>query len=645
MCGIAGFLQPSGLSNGGASVLRAMTDAIWRRGPDDEGHWLDPGPGIALGQRRLSIIDLSPTGHQPMVSHDGRLVLVLNGEIYNYSELRRKLEGAGLAPKWKGSSDTEVMLAALSGWGIEKALVQASGMFALAVWDREERALYLARDRMGEKPLYFGWQGSGPDRVLLFGSDLSAFKPHPSFRPEIDRGALNLFMRHNYVPAPRSIYVGVEKLMPGQLACFRSGTEMPDLHTYWDMLSIASATQPEYPRSPEGTVDELERLLSASVQRQMIADVPLGAFLSGGVDSSTIVALMQANSSRKVKTFTIGFSEEAFNEAVHARAVADHLGTDHTELYVEPKDALDVIPNLADYFAEPFADSSQVPTFLVSKLARESVTVSLSGDGGDELFGGYNRYMFTQRYWTILRAIPRPLRSLAARCLLALPPTKWDRIGAMLGTNAVSALGHKIHKGAALLEKQSIRDLYMGLISHFEDPSQLVIGGGNLDTFAARNMAAIEGLSPIEWMMAVDSVHYLPDDILAKVDRAAMAVSLEARVPLLDPEIVRFAWQLPLNLKIRDGQSKWPLRQVLFRHVPRALIERPKMGFGIPIAEWLVGPLRDWAEDLLEPQAMHTDGFFITERVQDLWQQHVSGRVNNGYRLWSILMFQDWYRR
>lgn len=645
MCGIAGFLQPSGLNNESASVLRAMTDAIWRRGPDDEGHWLDSEPGIALGQRRLSIIDLSPAGHQPMVSHDGRLILVLNGEIYNYREIRDTLSEDGLAPEWKGSSDTEVLLAALSAWGIEKALSQAVGMFALALWDRNERTLYLARDRMGEKPLYYGWQGTGSGRALLFGSDLAAFRPHPAFRPEVDRAALNLFMRHNYVPAPRSIYAGVQKLMPGQWACFRAGRNAPELHTYWDTLSIAGAQRTEFAPTPEGTVDELERLLSASVKRQMIADVPLGAFLSGGIDSSTIVALMQAQSSRKVKTFTIGFSENAFNEAVHAKAVADHLGTDHTELYIEPRDALDVIPNLADFFTEPFADSSQIPTYLVSRLARESVTVSLSGDAGDELFGGYNRYLFAQRYWKILRAIPRPLRALASRSLLALPPAKWDRLGALLGANAASALGHKIHKGAALLERQSIGDLYMGLISHFDDPSEFVVGGGNPDTYSARNMSYAKELSPIEWMMAIDSVHYLPDDILVKVDRAAMAVSLETRVPLLDPNIVSFAWQLPLDLKIRDGQTKWPLRQLLFRHVPRELIERPKMGFGIPIAEWLRGPLRDWAENLLEPKAMCADGFFVTERVQGLWRSHLTGRIDNGYRLWSVLMFQDWHRR
>lgn len=645
MCGIAGFLQPSGLTDGEATTLKAMTDSIWRRGPDDEGHWLDPQGGIALGQRRLSIIDLSPAGHQPMVSHDGRLIMVLNGEIYNFPDLRRQLTDEGLAPEWKGASDTEVLLAALSGWGIEKALERASGMFAFALWDRRDRTLCLARDRMGEKPLYYGWQGSGSERVMLFGSDLAAIEAHPAFRPEIDRGALNLFMRHNYVPAPRSIYASIHKLMPGHWARFTPGSEAPELHAYWDMLAIAGSAKPALRLSAEGVVDELDRLLSASVKRQMVADVPLGAFLSGGVDSSTIVALMQKQSSRKVKTFTIGFSEDAYNEAVHAKAVAEHLGTDHTELYVQPRDALDVIPDLSTYYAEPFADSSQVPTFLVSKLARTAVTVSLSGDAGDELFGGYNRYLFTQKYWKIIRALPRPICTVAAKILLGIAPQHWDRIGSVLGRAGSDALGHKLHKGASLLHKNSIGELYTGLISHFDDPSEFVIGGQQPATFSDRNMAAIADLPSIEWMMAADSVHYLPDDILAKVDRAAMAVSLEARVPMLDPDVVRFAWQLPLDLKIRDGETKWPLRQLLYRHVPQSLIDRPKMGFGVPIAEWLRGPLRDWAENLLEPATMTADGYFATEAVQQLWQQHLSGRRNNGYRLWSILMFQAWYRR
>ena len=580
-----------------------------------------------------------------MISHDGRHIIVLNGEIYNFPEIRRQLSDEGLAPEWKGTSDTEVLLAALSGWGIDRTLSRASGMFAFALWDRRDRALYLARDRMGEKPLYYGWQGSGSERVMLFGSDLAAIEAHPAFKPEIDRGALNLFMRHNYVPAPRSIYAGIKKLMPGHWACFRPGSEAPECHAYWDMLAIAGATKPELVPTPDNVVDELERLLSASVKRQMVADVPLGAFLSGGVDSSTIVALMQKQSTRKVKTFTIGFSEEAFNEAVHAKAVAEHLGTDHTELYVQPQDALNVIPDLSAYYAEPFADSSQVPTFLVSKLARSAVTVSLSGDAGDELFGGYNRYLFTQKYWKILQAVPKPVRTVASQILLSIAPRHWDRIGLLLGRSGNNAIGHKLHKGASLLNKESIGDLYTGLISHFDDPSQFVIDAGQPETFSDRNMAAIANLSSIEWMMAVDSVHYLPDDILAKVDRAAMAVSLETRVPMLDPDVIRFAWQLPLDLKIRDGKTKWPVRQLLYRHVPQSLIDRPKMGFGIPIAEWLRGPLRDWAEALLEPAAMRADGYFVTESVQQLWQQHLSGRLNNGYRLWSILMFQAWYRR
>lgn len=645
MCGIAGFFQPSGFDGDQSQTLRAMTDRIYRRGPDDEGQWLDPEGGVAFGQRRLSIIDLSQAGHQPMVSHDGRYVLVVNGEIYNFQELRKQLAEEGLAPEWRGSSDTEVLLAALAGWGVETALQRATGMFALAFWDRKDRSLVLARDRMGEKPLYYGWQGSGSRKVLLFGSDLAAFEAHPSFKGEIDRSALNLLMRHNYIPAPRSIYHAICKLMPGTWARFGANSETAVMQPYWDMLKIAGEGGQSGTPAPDEAIDELERKLTAAVERQMVSDVPLGAFLSGGIDSSTIVALMQKISTRKVKTFTIGFGEEGFNEADHARAVAAHLGTDHSELYVAPRDAQAVIPDLASYYSEPFADSSQVPTFLVSKLARTDVTVALSGDGGDELFGGYNRYLFTQRYWRGIQRIPKPLRSLAANTIRSVPPDRWDRIGKWLGQPVEKAIGHKLHKGAELLGKASIKDLYTGLVSHFGNPAQFVVGSVNPDTYEDRNLEAVAGLPAIEWMMAVDSVHYLPDDILAKVDRAAMAVSLEARVPMLDPDVVRFAWSLPLTMKIRDGQTKWPLRQVLYRHVPQSLIERPKMGFGVPIAAWLRGPLRDWAESLLDPARMESEGYLSPKSVQTLWRDHLSGRFNHGYRLWTILMFQAWLRR
>lgn len=644
MCGIAGFFQPGGLARDSHEMLRAMTEKIRRRGPDDEGFWLDEAAGIALGHRRLAIIDLSPAGHQPMVSHDGRFVLILNGEIYNYRELREQLDAAD-APEWQGCSDTEVLLTAIARWGLETALTRATGMFAIALWDRRERTLSLARDRMGEKPLYYGWQGIGSNRTLLFASDLAALEACAHFDAQIDRDALALYMRHNFIPAPRSIFSGIGKVMPGCWLCFRADAEAPATGTYWDVLAQAGSPEQRFGGTPIEAVDALELTLGAAVKRQMVSDVPLGAFLSGGIDSSVIVALMQSQSSRPVKTFTIGFGETAYNEAGHAKEVAAHLGTDHTELYVTPDQALSVIPDLASFYTEPFADSSQVPTYLVSQLARRDVTVALSGDGGDELFGGYNRYSFSAKYWNIIRRVPQPVRAAAARAMIAVSPDRWEMVGQSLALGRFNSLGGKVHKGASLLAKRTADELYLGLISHFDDPSRYVLHSHEVDTFAGRNLRAIADLSQVERMMAVDSVHYLPDDILVKVDRAAMAVSLETRVPMLDPDVVNFAWSLPFGYKVTREETKWPLRQLLYRHVPRKLIDRPKMGFGIPIAQWLRGPLREWAEGLLEAKQMRTEGYFAVEPVQLLWQQHLSGRVDNGYRLWTILMFQAWLRR
>lgn len=645
MCGIAGFWKPAGFRDDDATrSLRVMTDRMQARGPDDDGLWFDLGAGVALGHRRLSIIDLSSAGHQPMVSGDGRFCIALNGEIYNYRELRERLEACGAAPAWRGSSDTEVLLACLGAWGVERTLKSLVGMYAFAVWDRKLRCLHLVRDPMGEKPLYYGWQGKGESRVLLFGSELSALEAHPSFEADVDRGALALFMRHNYVPAPHSIYRDINKLMPGQFATFGEGLECPRVTTFWDTLSIAKNTHP-FDGSIEEAAGELDRILSASVMRQMVADVPLGAFLSGGIDSSTVVALMQKQSTRPVESFSIGFNVEGYNEAVHAKAVASHLGTDHTELYVEADDAMAVIPQLPTIYSEPFADSSQIPTFLVSRLARKNVTVSLSGDGGDELFGGYNRYYYAQRYWRLIERLPSSLRMMVASAISSVSPAGWNRLAGPLLKDRIGAVGSKAHKGAALLSSESFDALYFSMISHFENPNRVLVTSEEADSFSKRDLATIKRLDPIERMMAIDSVHYLPDDILTKVDRAAMAVSLETRVPMLDPDVVRFAWSLPLSYKIRGGVTKYPLRQVLYRYVPRGLIERPKMGFGVPIADWLRGPLKEWAWELLRSEKLGPQGYFDTNEVASLWHEHQSGSTDHAYRLWNVLMFQAWLMR
>jgi asparagine synthase (glutamine-hydrolysing) len=533
-------------------------------------------------------------------------------------------------------------------WGISGALERLIGMFALALWDRRERQLILARDRVGEKPLYYGWQGEGRDAVFLFGSELKPLAQHPSFRREVDRNALALLMRHNAIPAPHSIYRGIKKLMPGCFATVSLSHREPVVQQYWSAAKVAVAgVSNPLQLGPEEMVDELEKLLLDAVGRQMMSDVPLGAFLSGGIDSSTIVALMQAQSNRPVKTFSIGFHEAGYNEAVHAKAVAKHLGTDHTELYVTPDQAQAVIPRLPELYDEPFADSSQVPTFLVSQLARQHVTVSLSGDAGDELFSGYNRYSITNTFWQSVSRIPRPLRKALARGLTSLSPATWNIIAAKLSPitpNFARGLlyGDKLHKAAGILASRSVSEVYHGLVSHWPDPAAIVIDGREPETQLTGNLPQLKGLNDIERMMALDLVTYLPDDILVKVDRAAMGVSLETRVPFLDHRVVEFAWRMPLSYKLREGQTKWALRQVLYRHVPRSLIERPKQGFGIPIDSWLRGPLKGWAEELLDERRLREEGYFRPEPIRKMWAAHLSGQVNMQYHLWDVLMFQAW---
>jgi len=560
----------------------------------------------------------------------------------------RELERASAAPAWRGHSDTESLLAGFDAWGIEATLGRAIGMFSIAVWDRQDNTLTLGRDRIGEKPLYYGWQGKGDAAVFLFGSELKALRVHPAFENNIDRGALSLQLRHNYIPAPYSIYQGISKLAPGTLLTVSLRQREVKGRAYWSGAQTAErGVAHPFTGSAEQAVDELEILLKDAVRQQMMADVPLGAFLSGGVDSSTVVALMQAQSSRPVKTFTIGFNETEYNEAEQAKAVAKHLGTDHTEMYVTPEQAMAVIPRLATLYDEPFSDSSQIPTFLVSQLARQHVTVSLSGDAGDELFCGYNRYEMTANMWGKLARVPLPLRKLVAKGLTGVSPQAWTKMSGLLKPVLPAALsfanlGDKLHKGAAVLGNTSCDSLYMDLVSHWTDPASIVINGSEPPTLLTSPDPHFSGLSTVERMMAFDMLTYLPDDILVKVDRASMGVSLESRVPFLDHRVVEFAWSLPQSMKLRDGQTKWPLRQVLYRHVPKAMIERPKMGFGVPIGAWLRGPLRDWAETLLDESRLRSEGFFQAAPIRLKWEEHITGKRNWQYHLWDVLMFQSW---
>ncbi len=646
MCGIAGFLTAGGLESSEATLSR-MADAIMHRGPDDSSLWADKAAGIGLAHRRLSIVDLSPAGRQPMVSTSGRYVVVFNGEIYNHHDLRAEFAKVGVggtaATNWRGHSDTETLLAGFDAWGVMPTIERAIGMFAIAIWDRESQTLTLVRDRIGEKPLYYGWQGAS----FLFGSELKALRAHQHFRSEVNRDALCLFMRHNYIPAPYSIYRNIFKLPPGCSLTVSLRQREPKLSAYWSLAQVAEAgVASPFEGNVKQAVDGLEILLQDAVRQQMMADVPLGAFLSGGIDSSTVVALMQAQSARSVKTFTIGFNEEGYNEAVHAKAVARHLGTEHTELYVTPQQALDVIPNLPSLYCEPFADSSQVPTFLVSQLAQHKVTVSLSGDAGDELFGGYNRYVFAQKIWGKLSRVPVGVRALAASGIRGVSSSSWNRMSSPFQALAPHSMrfaniGDKLHKGAGVLAARHIDDLYLGLLTHW-NPHEVVLGGREPTTFLNGKSPSLTGLDDVQRMMALDAMTYLPDDILVKVDRAAMGVSLESRVPFLDHRVVEFAWRIPQSMKLRDGVSKWILREVLYRYVPKQLIERPKMGYGVPIDKWLRGPLKDWAEALLDEGRLRREGFFNPAPIRTKWAEHLSGKRNWQYLLWDVLMFQAW---
>ncbi len=656
MCGIAGFWdRRTGGTRNLEPPLKAMTDAIVHRGPDDSGIFIDSGAGVGLGSRRLAIVDLSPTGHQPMASDDERYVIAYNGEIYNFVPLRAELEALG--QRFRGSSDTEVVVAGVKRFGLREMLERCNGMFALAVWDRVDQRLHLARDRFGEKPLYYGWSGG----VFLFGSELKALVAHGSFHPQVDRDVLALYFRHNCVPSPYTIYKGIAELTPGSIVTLGRGTAtgvMPRPEAFWTLRetvdsgktarknATARLADPNDPGLIREAADELDSVLGEAVRMRMHADVPLGAFLSGGVDSSVVVALMQARHTEKVKTFTIAFDEAGFNEAPDARRVAEHLGTEHLELVVTDKDALETIPKLPRLYDEPFADSSQIPTALLSALARAHVTVALSGDGGDELFGGYNRYAWGERFWRRIEPVPRPVRSLAAMALDAVPPRLWDRgferAGPILPRSLrVRMPGTKIHKIASVLPAADLNETYRRLASHFDDPTDVVLGAQEPKTMLT-SPERWPDIGGTELMVYLDTMTYLPDDILTKVDRASMGVSLENRVPFLDPEVAALAWRLPFELKLRNGTGKWILRQVLYRYVPSEIVDRPKMGFGIPLGAWLRGPLRDWAEDLIGSGRLEREGYLAAEPVRRLWAEHLSGRVDREYELWDVLMFQAW---
>ena len=641
MCGIAGFLGPIRDEREAAATLTRMTEAIRHRGPDDSGQWIDPAAGIALGHRRLSIIDLSPLGHQPMTSASGRFVLTYNGEVYNFAELRREEEARG--HRFRGHSDTEVMLAVFERLGVLEGTRRFAGMFAFAVWDRRERLLHLVRDRIGEKPLYYGWAG----QTLLFGSELKSLRAHPAWRGEVDRDALALYLRYNYVPAPYAIYSGVRKVEPASSVTIAlDGGARTE--TYWDLSeAVRRGRSDPLGSSEEEQLDALEARLMETIGEEMLADVPLGAFLSGGIDSTTIVALMQAQSSQPVRTFTIGFREAEYNEAEHARAVARHLGTDHTELYVTPEEARSVIPRLPTIYDEPFGDSSQIPTHLVSELARRHVTVALSGDGGDEMFGGYNRYFLGRRIWGSLAPLPSWFRRSVAIGIRAVSPEAW---GNVLGTAQrvlparaqVAQVGDRMHKLAGVLAVPSASAMYRGLVSNWDPPAEIFPGGNEPETAHSNGVEGVGRLDFVEQMMWLDTRTYLPDDIMVKVDRASMAVSLESRAPFLDHRVVELAWRLPLRLKLRDGQGKWALRSLLDRYVPRQLVERPKMGFGVPIDAWLRGPLKQWAEALLDPVRLKSGGLFNADAVWRRWTEHQRGGNNWQYPLWNLLMFRAW---
>ena len=644
MCGILGILSTDSFDDIDTLVSNALS-TLHHRGPDDSGVWCNLSKEVALGHTRLSILDLTSAGHQPMSSISGRYQIVFNGEIYNHLDLRNKLEKNGDSLSWAGHSDTETILRCIDCWGIEKTLKSMVGMFAITLWDEQDRKLILARDRFGEKPLYYGYMSG----KFVVASELKAIKAMPLFHAEIDRNALANYMRYLYVPASQCIYKGLNKLEAGtwmevQLDLVKDQV-IPKANIYWSALeeSILGRENIIQFSSDKEAVDQLELLLNQSISEHMLSDVPLGTFLSGGIDSSTVAAIMQSQSNRPIQTFSIGFDEDGYNEAKYAKAISQHLGTDHTELYVQSHDAINVIPNLSTIYDEPFADSSQIPTFLVSQLAKKDVTVALSGDGGDELFGGYNRYFIANGSWKKIENIPINIRKFMANAINSISQSKWDAIYKSIEIlipkhYRIQLPGDKIHKIASILICSNMSQLYHRL-TRLWDPSNLVIGATKINSIDMGRYVPIDSVSE---MMVADAMNYLVDDILVKVDRAAMAVSLETRVPLLDHRIYEFASRLPFNYKMRDNVGKWILKEVLYKHVPKEMLERPKMGFSIPLHNWLRGPLRDWSEDLLDEARLNREGYFNSTEIRQKWNEHLSGKKDWGIHLWGVLMFEAW---
>ena len=657
MCGLTGILCLESTSDINREVAK-MTSKLIHRGPDGEGFWSDNR--IGLGHRRLSIIDLSAAGNQPMISNCERLVIAYNGEIYNHLELRDSLNKEGAAPKWRGHSDTETLLAAISHWGIDEALTRSFGMFAFALWNRENKTLSLARDRMGEKPLYWGWAGKN----LIFGSELKALRAHPQCPTEVCSEALSLYLRFMYVPSPRSIYPNIYKLEPGTILTvnevfpvsppkkpLRPGQQYGSLsiHRYWDLNSQIEACSEDAFNDDKEAVSLLGKTLTQTVKRQMISDVPLGVFLSGGVDSSTITALMQKQITKPIKTFTIGFDESAYDESSNAAEVAQYLGTDHTKLQVTDEDARHLVPDLPKIYDEPFADSSQIPTHLVCRAARQNVTVALSGDGGDELFGGYNRYIYGPSLWKRMSYLPFYIRRFIGFSAQQIPEQFWNWIEVSYnqvrsGSSRISNLGNKANRlGERMRLIKSFDEFYLNMASNWIEPEKLLLSKVIEPNSQLNDPLPKYGVEdPAAWMMMQDMRSYLPDDILCKVDRAAMGISLETRAPFLDPDVIALSARLPTNMKIRNGQSKWALRQVLYKYVPPRIIDRPKVGFAVPIGSWLREPLREWAADLLSTERLNEDRIFNPEIIHKTLSEHLTGRRDWTNLLWSILMFQAW---
>jgi len=640
VCGIAGFWQTRRGTEHPAEIVNRMGRSLAHRGPDDFGTFHDCASGINLAFCRLSILDLSIAGHQPMHSASGRYVVVFNGEIYNFREIRAELGES----HWEGHSDTEVMLAAIERWGLDSSVRRFAGMFAFGLWDRKDAKLSLVRDRLGIKPLYYGRVGND----FVFASELKAFRQHPEFDGRIDRDALALYMRHNYVPTPHCIYEGLRKLEPGHILTLHSAGATPKMQVYWSARDIVESPNSPIQIEEDEAVEQLDKLLKSSVREHMVSDAPLGMFLSGGIDSSVVLAMMQAQVDRPVKTFTIGFHEDGYNEATRAKEVARYLKTEHTELYLTPRHALEIIPLLPRMYDEPFSDSSQIPQYLVSKLARTAVTVTLSGDGGDELFGGYNRYLFIPHIWKCIRRLPTSVRAAVAASLRAISPSKIDSMSRVLQPIVpkmlrLGAPGDRAQKLADILTSESAEALFWHVLSHWENPTEVVLNSREAGT-VRQSIAESQGSAIEEVMMLTDLMNYLPDDVLTKVDRASMAVSLEARVPFLDHRVVEFSLKLPLHFKIRGGSSKWILREVLHKYVPPEIVRRPKMGFGVPIDRWLRGPLREWAEDLLSVKSLAQHGLLNVELIRRKWREHLAHVRNWQYLLWDVLIFQFWLR-